>query len=407
MKILKVNFNVGGYGGDTHEILTVSKELRKLGHEVALATSDADAFYYDKEKSEQYSTIRKKLLDANEDHPIIIDDVPVYVTHCSSHQLGTYCPNANEFAKKIIPQYDVVHIYNWYYHLGFVFAKMAIKCNVPFIYSAAGGLLEGAHNLKKTRKRVLDLLYTKKMLANTSGAISLGESEDKDYTERGVQPSKIFRIDNVFVLEDFKIKENTDIFRKIGIDVKNQPFISFVSRVDKKKGVDLLLRAFAEFHKTQKKYFLIISGTGTEKYEQEMKELAKDLGISDNVKFTGFVTNDEKYQLLKEAKLYALTSRSDVHPHAIGDALIMGAPVLITEPCDYPEVKEFNAGKIVNVNVNDIQNALAEMLADEDKLKIYSQNARKIMEERFQMKDHIKKYEEMYSKVLENFRKKN
>ncbi len=131
------------------------------------------------------------------------------------------------------------------------------------------------------------------------------------------------------------------------------------------------------------------------------------MGISDNVKFTGFVTNDEKYQLLKEAKLYALTSRSDVHPHAIGDALIMGAPVLITEPCDYPEVKEFNAGKIVNVNVNDIQNALAEMLADEDKLKIYSQNARKIMEERFQMKDHIKKYEEMYSKVLENFRKKN
>jgi len=406
MKILKVNFNVGGYAGDTHEFLTVAKELRKLGHEVDLATSDADVFYFDIEKSQKYSTIRKRLLEADEDHPIMIDDVPVYVTHCSSPGLVMYCPNAKNFAKKLIPKYDVIHIYNWYYHLGFIFAKIAKEYNVPYEYSAAGGLLEGAHHLKKTRKNLLDLIYTKNMLANLSGAVSLGESEDKDYTARGVHPSKIFRIDNIFVLEDFKIKEGTDIFKKIGIDLNNQPYISFVGRIDEKKGVDLLLKAFAGFCKTQKKYFLVIAGTGTEKYEQEIKKLIKDLGISDNVKFAGYVTNDEKYQLLKESKFYAHTSRSDVHPHAIGDALIMGAPVLITEPCDYPEVSEYDAGKIVNVDVNEIQNAIAEMLSDEEKLKKYSENARKIMKERFQMKDHIKKYEEMYSKVIKTFQEK-
>ncbi|MCV0373507.1 MAG: glycosyltransferase [Nitrosarchaeum sp.] len=407
MKILKVNFNVGGYAGDNHEILTVAKELRELGHEVDLATSDADAFYFDKEKSQKYSTIRKRLLDADENNPIIIDDISVYVTHCISNSLGMFCPNATNFAKKLIPKYDVIHIYNWYYHLGFVFAKIAKKYNVPYVYAADGGLLEGAHNLKKTRKNILDLVYTKNMLRNLSGALSLGESESKDYIKRGVHPSKIFRIDNIFILEDFKIKEGTDIFKKIGIDVNKQPYISYVARIDKKKGIDLLLKAFAGFCKTQKKYFLVIAGTGTKKYEQEIKKLTKDLGISENVKFAGYVTNDEKYQLIKESKFYAHTSRSDVHPHAIGDALIMGAPVLITEPCDYPEVRDYNAGKIVNVDIDEIQNAIGEMLADENKLKEYSKNARKIMEDCFQMKDHVKKYEEMYLTVIKNFREIN
>lgn len=402
MRILNVNINVSGVAGDTPQISLVSNALQKMGHEVAMATSDAIPFSFGKEQRKAYEPIRKKLLNATEDEPVMIKDIPVYVTHCRINQLGMYCPNANSFAKKIISNYDVVHIYNWYYHLGFVFYKIARKFNIPYIFSAGGSLLEGAHNLKKRKKKILDFLYTKKMVPAAAACSSLGDDETQSYISWGAKPSNVYRIDNALDLENFKIKTHTDILKKIGIEGKNQPYILFLSRIDPKKGLDLLLTAFAKYLETEKGHILVIAGDGISSYVQKMKKLANILGIQNYVKFTGYVSADEKLELLKEAKLYALTSYSDVHPVATLDALAMGAPMLVTRIIDYPEIEEYNAGKLVEVDLEEIHHALIEMLADEDKLQIYSQNAKKLIKEKFLLKDQIKKYEKMYLEVIKN-----
>ena len=63
MKILFVNFSIGGYAGDAVQMITIVKGLVDKNHEVVIATTDGDGYFYDKVKSEMYAPIRKKLLE--------------------------------------------------------------------------------------------------------------------------------------------------------------------------------------------------------------------------------------------------------------------------------------------------------------------------------------------------------
>ena len=401
MKILKVIFGLPGFAGDSPQMFSIIKNLQDLGHEVTIVTTDADIFFYDEEKSKKYSDIRKKLSKSTE-KLIEVNGVMIYPVHCITPKMGMYCLGAGKFAKKIVKNYDVIHIYNWYHHLGMVFSKVAYEKGIPFIISAYGSLQEKARTIKIKKKLFADFLYTKKMIPHASALHSVGDLETIEYIKLGGDPKKIYRIDHGIDLENFQIKEHTAIFKKLGINENNQPYLLFIGRIDKKKGLDLLLHAFANLNNTIKNLILVIAGSGAKEYEKEVKKLVNKLKIKNSVKFAGFVTENEKLELLKYAKLFVLTSYSDVHPIAVQDSLAMGLPVLITKACDYPEVAEYKAGIIVDENIDSVYEGLIKVLADEDQLRIFSENTKKLIKEKFLLKNIIKKYELMYFEALKN-----
>jgi len=87
------------------------------------------------------------------------------------------------------------------------------------------------------------------------------------------------------------------------VPLPNEPQILYVGSLIRGKGVDLLLRALAElpcpFH-------LKIVGKG--KSEEELRELAGTLGLSNAVTFVGWVPNDEIARYYQEAKVVAVPS---------------------------------------------------------------------------------------------------
>ena len=134
--------------------------------------------------------------------------------------------------------------------------------------------------------------------------------------------------------------------------------------------------------------------------------MVNKLKLENNVIFTGLVTENEKLELLESASLFVLTSHSDVHPIAVQDALAMSLPVVITQACDYPEVLNYDAGVIVNEDVNQITDAILGIINDKERLDSMSKNARNLVLEKFELKIQIKKYEEMYYDVIKRFQKK-
>ena len=158
--------------------------------------------------------------------------------------------------------------------------------------------------------------------------------------------------------------------------------------------------------KKQEELLLVLAGSGTKEYKEGIGKLVKKLGLENNVIFTGLVTENEKLELLESASLFVLTSHSDVHPIAVQDALTMGSPVIITESCDYPEVKEYDAGLIIDEDVKQITNSILSIVNDEERLGKMSENARRLVLERFQSKVLIKKYDEMYKDVNSRFHEK-
>ena len=393
MKILNVNFGMSGFAGDSNLLFTTAKNLISLGHDVTIVTTDANVWKGDIEKSKQYSKIRNVLQNSIE-KPVKINEVPVIPLHCTMHEFGMYCPNAKTFAKKIVKDYDVVHVYNWYHHLGMTFAQISYEEKIPFIISFYATLQEKGRKYKKFQKTIADSIYTKKLILKASVLHSIGILETQNYIKWGADPKKIFRVDPIISLSDYELKGSTEIFKKLKIK-REEDYLLFISRIHHKKGLDLLLTAFAKLLKSGLKIILVVAGTGEEKYQNEIKNLVEKLGIKNFVKFTGYVTNQEKLDLLKHAKVYTLTSRSDIHPTAIQDALTMGAPVLITKACDYPKVEEYGAGITVDSTVDSIYHGLNKIL-NESNLDELSKNASRLIQERSLVENLIKKYEEMY-----------
>ena len=89
MNILILNFNLSGFAGDVKQPLLIAKGLMELGHNVMYVVPDGDGWYHDKNKSKEYATIRKKLLDAKGEI-IKIEGIPTLPIHCVSEKLGFY-----------------------------------------------------------------------------------------------------------------------------------------------------------------------------------------------------------------------------------------------------------------------------------------------------------------------------
>ena len=399
MKILFVNYSIGGYAGDAVQMITIVKGLNDKDHEVVIATTDGDGYSYDETKSKMYAPIRKKLLEAN-GKIIKIDGMSVYPIHCLSSRFGMYCPSAAKEARKIIKKFDVVYVINWYYHLGMVFAKISHELKIPLIVGPMASLEDVARSTKKRQKLLADRMYTNDMLKNSNGFHCVGNQEKESLVKLGVNPNKIQVIDNSIMVDGKKNIKKTEIFKKIDLSQNKDPFLITIGRIDPKKGLELLLLTFSKLLKKYKNLILVIVGTGNKQYVKTIKHLVDELNIQDSVKFTGYVTEAEKIELLSSARLFVTTSQSDIHTTTAIEALAIGKPVVITKNSDFPEIDDYQAGITVESTHESIFNAISELLDNETKIQKFSDNAKRLVEEKFLLENQIDKYENMFREVI-------
>ena len=402
MKILLVSHILGGFAGDSGQMWHTANGLINAGHEVDIFTTDGNPWFFDESKKESYEKIRKKLLEAN-GKGVKIKNVKVYTVSCTSTKLGMYSRNTVKFARENIKKYDIVYAIHWYNHPVMTFAKIAHEKGVPFILAAYGSLQEPARSLNSRGKKILDFLYTKNLIKNTPGFHSVGELETEQYVKLGIKKEKIYHVDHGLVLEDFIIKNRSNIFERININPQKDRYIIFVGRIDKKKGVDILINSFANIEKNFDDVSLVIVGTGLADYENELKDLVSKLNLQ-KVIFTGFVSENEKLELLELATSFITISHSDVHTIAAQEAMAMGVPIILSKASDWPEIDEYNAGMTIDIDVKSVEIAIKKMLNDEN-LSTYGENAKRLIKDRFLIESLIPKYEKMFKDVIEKFEK--
>ena len=112
-------------------------------------------------------------------------------------------------------------------------------------------------------------------------------------------------------------------------DAVRRPFLLSVGRLEYQKGHDTLLRAFAA-SRARHTHDLFILGEGS--LETELRGLARDLGIADRVRLTGFLANP--YAWMAEADLFVMPSRWEGFPNAAAEAAAAGAAMLLAD-CPY------------------------------------------------------------------------
>jgi glycosyltransferase involved in cell wall biosynthesis len=146
--------------------------------------------------------------------------------------------------------------------------------------------------------------------------------------------------------------------------LQSKRILLFLSRIHPKKGVDLLIEAFATVAATDSRLQLVIAGPDQVGWQAALQQRAADLGIGNRITWTGMLSGDLKWGAFRCADLFCLPSHQENFGIVVAEALACGLPVAIAEPVNTSsEVAAAGAGMVHADTVKGTSEALHQWLA--------------------------------------------
>jgi len=148
--------------------------------------------------------------------------------------------------------------------------------------------------------------------------------------------------------------------------LSESPDIFVAVNFRKLKGMDILIRAVSRVKESVPGIKVFIGGSGDE--ESNLRSLVAELGVQDQVKFLGFISEEqEKYRYYSACKIVVVPSRWDNEPFAALDGAAMGKPVIASNTCNASVVVDGETGYVFdNENVEELAGLIVKLLEDDD-----------------------------------------
>ena len=183
--------------------------------------------------------------------------------------------------------------------------------------------------------------------------VNSGFTAKIDVVHNGISPETYQPLENLTPLrQEWQIPEATKV-------------ISYLGRIDREKGLETLLKAFALILKTHQAKLLIAGKPllAGEEYGQSLDRLVVNLGIEKEVSFLGHVTNTTSiYQLSDVTVLPSLWS--EPFGRTIIESMACGTPVVASRIGGIPEILtgEFQRGLFEPGNESDLKDTLNKVI---------------------------------------------
>lgn len=264
---------------------------------------------------------------------------------------------------------------------GYMAAKLKEKIDLPLV------ITEHFSRVKDFSEK--DFMYNVAAYAYKSCDQLVVVSEDfKKVIKNKYKVSSTY-IPNVVDLDTFNYVEKAEV-------EKDFNFIS-VGRLDKLKGMDLLIIAFSKFSSKKSNVYLNIFGDGPEKVNLE--NLIKQYNLEAKVKLWGLRSRSEIAKMMNKSQVFVLASYGETFGLAYVEALAMGLPVIATK-CGGPEgfVNKSNGLLIEVGSEKEVEQALFYMY---NNLSSYnSEIISETIKSQFSNKVVSKQIIEVYNRVL-------
>jgi glycosyltransferase involved in cell wall biosynthesis len=167
-------------------------------------------------------------------------------------------------------------------------------------------------------------------------------------------------------------------------DLREKRLLLFLSRFHPKKGLDLLLPAFAQVQKEVPDSVLLMAGDGEPTYVTQLKKQAHSLGIADKIVWMGFLEGREKLETMNAADIFVLPSYSENFGIAAVEAMAAGLPVVVSDQVGiHHEVERATAGKITSCCIEDLATSMKELLINSQTRLYMSMHAKQLVKNSF------------------------
>ncbi len=352
MRILQIIPSISlVYGGPSQMVLGLSAALAAKNIDVTIITTDSNG------------DIGQLPLDVPLNQPIKQNGYQIIYFRCSPFRRYKFSLSLLQWLHENAWQFDLAHIHALFSPVTTLAATIARGHKLPYIIRPCG-MLDPADLQKKHRlKQLYAALLERPNLAGAA-AIHFTSKEEAKISERfGLDSMSILPVPRELVIP---LGVTAGLFPK-RLRESQVPIVLFMSRIEPKKGLDLLIPALENILADGIKFKFILAGSNPQDadYETRIKLKIQNSSLSKYTTITGFVTGDRKNELLTNADLFVLPSYYENFGIAVAEAMAAGVPVAISDRVHISEdIQQAEAGWVTPLELGAIANSIKSALLD-------------------------------------------
>ncbi len=254
------------------------------------------------------------------------------------HPLRTYGtiwdmnPLANVFTKLLRNEFEIVHVHSYIFFLSNMAALARLFKRRPkykYLLHFNGGLSFSAGNTKNFHQK---RTWAKEAIYDRTLGYFTTKMADKVLS---ASKRDIPIINRKFGVEEAGMEwipngVNTEKFVPAKKKTNHPPVVTYVGKLEKWKGIDVLIKSFERIKKEVEEVEFWVVGTGRLKEELKKTDLP--------LKFRGYVPYERMPEIYQETSVLLLPSYMEGFPCTCVEALSCGVPVVATDVGDTREI---------------------------------------------------------------------
>ena len=319
--------------------------------------------------------------------------------HWFSKFWAEFSPELYTWIKAHGNEYDIIHIHGVWHFSGVAPYLAGIK--TAKCITTHGLLDKWTISKGYWKKYIFGLLFQKNILRNTD-LIQINNTDEKGDLKRflGFQHPNVKIIPNGMNLRDFAALPKKNNFRNQFNIPKDKQLILFMSRINLKKGLDLLLPAIKKIFSQRNDCLLVLAGPD-DGYLSEVYDFITKNSLNDKIFLVGMLTGNDKLAALSDANIFVLPSHSEGFSIATLEALISGVPSLLSDRVGFGEaIRESKAAHLVELNEQSIVDGLNRMLDDKVYCESLSVNGISLVREKYDIELVAKQLYNEFEKII-------
>ena len=377
------------FGGILFLAVDIARESTNLGNDVVIYTTDLDF-------ANNANTFNKDLPKEE-----TIDNFTIKRSHVW-FRINLFFVNPGIYFQMMKDSPDVIHTIGIRSFQSFIAAIVAKKKKIPLVISDQGGLTTHPDlNRGGVLKKILYKLQTPmiRFIINNSTRISVANEYEKKIFSKINHASKIEVIRNGINLDTMKTKTN-DFKKKYGISM---PFILFIGRFSKVKGIDILLNAIKILkNKSElKNISFVIMGVDFG-FQNQMIQMINDFDIKEKIHVIANPSRDDVIAAYGESEFLVLPSRWELSPLTPLEGFAFKKPVISTNVhgIPYTITNRKNGILVKNEDFNELADAIMELVNDKQKCLNYGLSGYNLVHTECNSKSMVEKTLRMYNQII-------
>lgn len=388
MRILQIIPSISlVYGGPSQMVLGLSAALAAKNIDVTIITTNSNG------------DIGQPPLDVPLNQPIKQNGYQIIYFRCSPFRRYKFSLSLLQWLNANAQQFDIAHIHALFSPVTTLAATIARGHKLPYIIRPCGVLDPADLQKKKQLKQIYATLLERPNLAGAA-AIHFTSKQEAKISERfGLGCTAKMSVPRDLVIP---LGVTAGLFPK-RLRESQVPIILFMSRIEPKKGLDLLIPALESILESGVEFQFILAGSNPQDadYETGIKVKIQNSILGKYTTITGFVSGDRKNELLTNADLFVLPSYYENFGIAVAEAMAAGVPVAISDRVHISEdIQQAEAGWVGPLEVRAIANSIKSALLNPEERQRRGLNGKEYAKKHYNWEAIAQQTIDAYQQIL-------